>query len=404
MSKKSIEKVMSRLSENTQRTYITTIRKYEAFHGTTMEKLVEEALDEQTQQVPFHLLSVKSRLEDYQDFLIDDGFVHGTIIEYVAKLKTIYKKCGVVLPYIESPNPKRTKRREYIEFKDVLTKDELKMALREMKLPAQARAMAMIQGGLSNEECEHLTTRCFIDTTKRYHKCDDDVDALEWLADEGNPIIWVVKMIRQKTKKPYYAIIGAEAINIIARAKLYEMNLPKNNGVIPDKLLTMHKGSFGRVCRNVNDKLGLGMVAEESKLKPHNLRRFHATYIRGSALTYGEDSIITNAEIDEMQGRGKTAVQDTYIKTNPIRQKLLYAKVMNNVSLWHRYDYAIIDDDVVISAQDILAENKNLQKKVDDLNKIIEKREKSSQELNKLRNELGDDTFREIVDGILNAS
>lgn len=404
MSKKSIDKVMSRLSENTQRTYITTIRKYEAFHGTTFEALLEEALDEQTNQVPFHLLKIKGRLEDYQDYLIDNGFVHGTIIEYVAKLKTIYKKCGVVLPYIESPNPKRTKRREYIEFKDVLTKDELKLALREMKLPAQARAMAMIQGGLSNEECEHLTTRCFIDTTRQYHQCDDDVDALQWLADENHPIIWVVKMIRQKTKKPYYAIIGAEAVNVIASAKLYEMKLPSNKGVIPNKLLTMHKGSFGRVCRNVNDKLGFGLVSEEAKLKPHNLRRFHATYLNGVALNYAEHSLITNAEIDEMQGRGKTSVQDTYIKTNPIRQKVLYAKVMNNVSLFNEYTYEIFGNDVILSRVDPDKKTQKLEEEVKILSGKLQEKEEASEKVNALRKELGDDVLLQMVEEILNAS
>jgi len=404
MSKKSIEKVLGRLSENTQRTYLTTIKKYEEFHGTSIEALVEEALDEQTNQVPFHLLKVRDRLEDYQDYLIDGNYVHGTIIEYMAKIKTIYKRCNVILPYIEPVNPKQTRRREYIEYKDILTKEEIKSALKEMRLPAQARMMVMVQGGLSNAECDLLTTRCFIDTTKEHHKCDDDVDALRWLADENNPIIWVVKLIRQKTKKPYYALVGSEAVNIIAKAKLYEMDLPSNNNIIPSKLLTVHKGSFGRVCRNVNKKLGFGLVAEESKLRPHNLRRFHATYIGGSALSYEEHSLISNAEIDEMQGRGKTSVQDTYIKTNPIRQKVLYAKVMNNVSLFNEYTYEIINNDVIIHRVDVRKKTQKLEKEVKILSGKLKEKEKASEKVNALRKELGDDVLLQMVEEILNAS
>ena len=316
----------------------------------------------------------------------------------------VHHKNRVVLPYIEPLNAKRTRRNPIIEFSDVLTKDELRKVLPLMRLPVRARAMAMIQGGLSNEECEHLTTRAFIDELKPYHQKDNDVDALEWLADENHPVIWVTKLIRVKTGKPYYALIGAEAVNCIASAKLYEKDLPSNMGVIPSKLLNTHKMSINNVTQKLNKKLGLGQAGGENRLKPHALRRFHATYINGSALSYEEHSLISNAEIDEMQGRGKTSVQDTYIKTNPVRQKVLYAKVMNNVSLWHQYDYTIIDDDVIVSVVDPTDENKKLKKEVEVLSNQLQEKKKASEKVRKLREELGNDVFEEMIGEILNAS
>ena len=222
------------------------------------------------------------------------------------------------------------------------------------------------------------------------------------MADESHPIIWVTKLIRQKTKKPYYAIIGAEAVNKIAEAKLYEADLPRNNGQFPEKLLDMRKFSFNRVCSSVNKKLGFGLVSEESKLRPHMLRKFNATHIRGSALTYEEQSI-SNNEIDEMQGRGKTATQDTYIKTNPLEQKLIYAKVMNNLSLYHQYDYSIVDGDVVLKLRDPLSENKKLQKEVKKLNDELKVKRESSKKIRELRKELGEDVFDSMILEILSA-
>jgi hypothetical protein len=321
----------------------------------------------------------------------------------MARIKSVYNKNRINLPYIEPINPKRTKHREYIEYSDVLTKDEIKKALACMRLPAQARALTIIQGGLSNEECEHLTTRAFIDENYRYHQCDDDVDALRWLANPNHPIIWVTKLIRIKTGKPYYAILGAEAVNKIAEAKLHEKGMAKNNGIIPSKLLDTSKTGFQNTCRLVNRKCGFGLVAEESKFRSHNLRRFHATYIRGGVPTYEEKSRISLAEIDEMQGRGKTNVQDTYIKSNPLEQKLIYAKVMNNVSLWNQYDYEITDDDIIVYRVDQLLENQKLQKEVDDLQKKLEKKQIASQKVQMLRDELGDDAFKEMIGEILNA-
>ena len=403
MSKKSIDvlKFLNNASENTIKNYNTSIRKYEEFYGTSIEELVCEALEEQTNQVPSHMLKLIDRLEDFQNYLVDSGLVYGTIATYMTKIKSIYHKNRVVIPYIEPLNSKRVKRRDYIEFKDIPTKEEIKCALKHMRLPARARAMTMVQGGLSNEECEHLSLRAFLDETYKYHQCSDDLMALGWLSNEKNPIIWITKLIRVKTGKPYYALIGAEAVNMIASAKLYEYEL---KGEMSDKLLNTHKLGFNRVCREVCKKCGFPLVANESKIRPHMLRKFHSTNINGSALSYEESSVLSYSEIDEMQGRGKTDVQDTYIKTNPIKQKVLYAKVLNNVSLYHQYDYEILDDDVVLSVRDLTDENKKLAKKVKDLSSQLQQKQQASEKVNALREELGDDVLMEIVQGILDAS
>lgn len=395
-------KFISSMSDKTIEGYLLAIKKYESFHQMEIDELVCEALDEQTERVPEHMLRIIDRLEDFQEHLINEGLVHGTIQIYMGKIKSIYRKNRVSIPYITPLNPKRTKRREYIEYKDILTKEEIKKALQHMRLPMKARAMTIVQGGLSNEECEHLKLSSFINETRKYHMKDDIVSALEWLADENHPIIWATKLVRVKTGKPYYAIIGAEAVNKIAEAKLYEMGLPSYNPN-SDKLLKSSKETFINACQRINKRLGLGLVAEESKLRSHNLRRFHATHISGSALNYEEHSLITNAEIDEMQGRGKTSVQDTYIKTNPIRQKVLYAKVMNNVCLFHEYDYRIVGDDVQLRIHDPTSENQKLKEEVEKLNSQLQEKKKASEKVKKLREELGEETFDEMIGEILNA-
>ena len=410
MSKKSSQGVrclrfLDNLSSNSNLAYKQTIGKYEEFHNLSMQELIDEALMEQSDSnVPIHQLSVIDRIEEFQKYLINQDYVANTIKHHMTLIRAVYHKNRVELPYIESLNLKQCRQRDYIEYKDILTKDEIRCCLSHMRPPAVARAMVMAQGGLSNEECEHLTTRNFIDETYKYHQCDDDVDALKWLACPDHPIIWVTKLIRVKTGKPYYAIIGAEAINKVAEAKLYELGLPRNKSQIPEKLLSMSKQTFTHACTYTNKKCGLGQVAEQGKFRSHMLRKFHATNIRGSALTYEEHSRISNAEIDEMQGRGKTNVQDTYIKSNPLEQKLIYAKVMNNVSLYNEYTYEIIDDDVQIFLVDQLSENKKLKKQVDELERKLQKKNQASEKVKKLREELGNELFDEMIGEILNAS
>ena len=383
---------------------MASVKRYEQYHQMSIEELILEALEEQTNQVPPHMLKIIDRLEDYQEYLLSQDLVFSTIKEYTTKIKSIYHKNRVMIPYIEPVNPKTTKRNDAIEYENILTKEELIQAMKYMRLPQQARLLVMAQAGLSNEECEHLRLDSFLNETHKYHQSDDPVKALEWLADEHNPIIWVTRLIREKTKKPYYALIGAEAVNKIAEAKLYEMKLPSNHGEIPQKLLNQNKGSFWRTCTDLNKKLGLGEAGNHYRLRPHMIRKFHATYIKGSVLTYEESSLISNAEIDEMQGRGKTTVQDTYIKTNPIKQKCLYAKVLNNLSLTHQYDYELVDDDVILTLHSDVDENKKLADEVKRLSEKLHQKEKSSEKVNALRSELGDDGLMELIQGILDVS
>ena len=114
MSKKSSKclKFLKNVSENTYKSYLHAIRKYEKYHNLSMENLVKEALDEQSSNTPTHKLSIIDRLEDYQEYLINQDLVHGTINAYMTRIKSVYYKNRVSIPYIEPLNPKRTKRRD----------------------------------------------------------------------------------------------------------------------------------------------------------------------------------------------------------------------------------------------------------------------------------------------------
>ena len=105
-----------------------------------------------------------------------------------------------------------------------------------------------------------------------------------------------------------------------------------------------------------------------------------------------------------MQGRGKTSVQDTYIKSNPLKQKLLYAKVMNNVSLYHEYNYQLLDDDVIVKINDPSIENTQLRKEVKKLSDELQKKKKASDKVKELRKSLGEEGFNEMINEILNVS
>ena len=72
----------------------------------------------------------------------------------------------------------------------------------------------------------------------------------------------------------------------------------------------------------INDELEFGFKGSYRFLRPHTLRKFHASNIGLS-----EDNI------DLLQGRSRDSVHATYIKTNPSEFKKVYMSVMENVTI-----------------------------------------------------------------------
>ena len=109
MYKKSrvIENATAGLSERSIMTYNSAVHSYEKFHKTSIEKLVEEALNEQTERIPEHQLSLYDRLLDYRNYLMK-GNIGGTVSKYFQIIKTIYKRNRVTIPYL--PPEKKPKK------------------------------------------------------------------------------------------------------------------------------------------------------------------------------------------------------------------------------------------------------------------------------------------------------
>lgn len=392
------EQSIKRLRKNSWYSYNQAVKLYEEFHQTSMDSLIEEALSEQSDRVAEHELKIYDRIVDFREFLIDEGFKASTIQTHMTRIKSLYNKSRVRIPYIPQMDVINIKKSQPIGYDDLLTKEELVKAYDQFSsLKTKARFLAMVSGGLSNDECSNITTRQFIDDLYKYHQCDDDVDALKYLS-ESNNIIWVALLVRGKTAKPFYAVLSPECVQVTARAKLQEAQ----KGEIKEKLYG-NKNYFTQKCTRINTHLKFGIAGDgKGRFRSHMIRKYHATTLA--------DSHLSNQEIDELQGRGKTRVQEAYIKTNPNRQKILYAGIINQVSLFHEYEYEILNEhdpskmDVRLrvvnqreKSRKLEIENRNLHKKLDSSEEI-------RKELENLMEDKGKDTILNIFAELLNDS
>jgi len=394
MHKKSlVEEMFKNKSKNTIKNYRATVHKYEQFHDTSIEELVQEALAEQSARVPEHELKIYNRIIDFQDYLIAEGYVYKTIVLMVNRIRTIYRRSRVTLPYFPPLDAKHIKRNDFIEYHEVITKDEIRLALPYFKKNFQARIMLMATGGYSLEETRTLTVKQFLEELYPYHKSHDPNKAMKKIAAQDN-IIWVAKMLRVKTQKPYYGMCNPETTQAIAKSWI-----DRNITDIDIPLFRQNKNWVSNHMGKINDMLGFGKAGGFRRFTPHTLRRFNATNLSGADLTSEEQMKVRM--IDELQGRSMTDTQDRYIKTNPIKQKLLYAKVMNNVSLFNQYTYEIFDGEVVIHRVDPQKKIRNLADENKKLKEEVKYQQNADNELKKYIQSVGKDTFEERLSKLL---
>lgn len=381
------------LNKSSTSTYTSAVNAYTKFHQLNMDELINEALTEQENMVPEHQLKIYDRILSFREYNTEK-LLGNTVIAYETIIKQIYSNARVKIPTLPRINTKILRKNEALEFEDYLTKDELKRAMQYLSLPLQARFIGMVSSGSSNKEMDSFTTRQFIDDMYCYHQCDDDREALKYLANKNHHHIWCAKLIREKTQKPYYACFSPEAVQLIALVKYSEKKLKP-------KLYINDRSYFKDRLALINDKYGFGYAGGHRRLRPHMLRHFHATYISMSVLDYGEEAGLRNFEVDELQGRGKTKSQDTYIKTTRIRQKMLYAKVLNNISLFHEYEYEFRDGDVHIWLKDHRKKYDKLVRENQKMKSALENNNSVSDELKKYIEVVGYDNFKEGLSELL---
>lgn len=388
-----VGKVFQHMKPNTKRTYTTTINKYEKFHGYSFNELIEEALDEQEQRIPEHRLSIYDRIMDFRDYLIDN-YVFTTVNQDITRVKTVYKRSRVKLPYFPPLERKQCKQNPVIDYWEVLSKEEIREALDWFLPNMKARIMIMATGGYSLEETATMTIRQFVDDLYLYHQQDDPNRAMAVLSIKDN-IVWLTKMVRVKTGKSYYGVTNPETVQAIAQSwinhDIDDIDAPLFRQT--KQWVTQHMGE-------INDVLGFGQAGGFRRFTPHSLRRYNATNLGGASLSQKEELSINM--IDEIQGRAMSDVQDRYIKTNPIKQKLMYIKVMNNVSLFNQYTYEIFNGDIVVHRIDPNKKLEKLENENDILKQKLDNQHKADEELKKYIEIVGKDQFQERVLKLLN--
>ena len=326
-------------SNESIKSYRTVFNKYTEFHNMSLCELLGEAISEQEERIPENKLSIYDRIISFRNHLAENHMLN-TITNAISKIKTFYLYNRVYLPFIPPLNRKQVRKNDVISFEDLPTKDELREALRFADNNLSLWILVMISSGATRVEAKSMTNEMFFKGTLEYHKKDSFKDALKYLARRKN-IVCTCKLIRQKTDKPYYTFLNPECVQKIAKVKLKQ-----NDFDLKSPLLKYEINHVNYKFKLLNDYLGFGEVGGFSRLRPHMLRKFNATYLTQGCL---DDAILNMNIVDELHGRGKNKTRESYFKDNPEYLKLKYIKAMSNISLYYRYEYKIVNGRIKVS-------------------------------------------------------
>ena len=228
-------------------------------------------------------------------------------------MKTFYKHFEIELPVL--PDAKYNKLYE-TNYLDLPTKKHIRQALDIVGVDLRAVILFMSSSGTAKAETLSLKVEQFITGTQDYHDGGDIEVILNTLEHKRN-VVPTFYLKRIKTDKYYYTFCSPEASREIVKY------LKTRPGVkLSDPLFDFSASTLLARFQEINDGMGWGFKGKYRFFRSHALRKFHASNI-GLSAEY----------IDELQGRSKNMIHETYIKTNPEKLKSIYKSAMKNVMI-----------------------------------------------------------------------
>lgn len=267
------------IKKETIKQYRTTVKQYTEYYDMSLEELIDEAIDEETDvNINKRRRSIKTRLGQFRTHLVNETELKtSTIQARMQNLFTLYSHFDVELPNLPPLHKEETIETTYF---DLPTKKQIAMAIEIAGIRLASLILFMASSGTGRTECANLTIGDFIKACSMYHTKENIVDIIEELYGCPEPIIPTFYLFRQKTSKWYYTFCTPEATTAILEWLLLKLEICEAN----DEELTMEDSLWGLSTRqmtyhfsNINDELNFGFKGSYRFFRPHTLRKFMAS-------------------------------------------------------------------------------------------------------------------------------
>jgi integrase len=205
----------------------------------------------------------------------------------------------------------------------------------------------MSSSGISRIDVLNLTIADYLDATKEYHNADSVKKAIKEMRDTD--IIPTFHLTRQKTGLDYFTFCSHEAVKsinayLLTRTEILTRERP---------LFKLHERYINIIFERLNDDFQLGKVGNYNRLRPHMLRKYHASQLAEAGMS--------TDHINLLQGRKVNGVaHEHYIRIKPETLREEYIEAL---------PYLVIEDvnQYKTENQQLREENEHYKNNLDDL-------------------------------------
>ena len=300
------------LSTGSIKVYQHALGKYVDFNGMTLKELIMEADQEEEARIRWKLRTLKHRLIDFRNYLIEYGYAKETINTMMKRVMTFYRHYEIEIHHLPRVNIQST-----VEIR-LPTREDLQIAVESSKPLMKALILFLASSGMSKVDALKLTIDDFITATGPYHNTNNILKVLDNLKDRDD-VIPTFALTRTKTNKFHYTFCSPEAVTAIVNY-LYSR---KDKLTYNSRLFKVSYHWLTIKFEDLNESLQLGVTDgnKYSVLRCHTLRKYHATTLRNDGLSIDI--------INSFQGKAKNKVDSVYFVDTPEHLKERYEEHVN---------------------------------------------------------------------------
>lgn len=296
------------------------LQHYERFQEATLEELIAEAEAEEDEGIRWKHRKLKKRLIAYTNHL-QKTMMYSSAKVYLLTAKAFYKHFEIEIHSTPPLNKKNSNLPVPISFKDLVDKDIIKQALEITTPLLQAVILFMASSGCSRKETLNLTIRDYMESVEEYTQGMDFYERLRFLVDNEH-VVPTFRLRRQKTNKYYYTFCSPEASQKIAYYLIIRCHLEYD---LDEKLFDIGEHHISTKFIQINDYLGLGKKGTYNRMRPHMLRKFHASALVNDGMSMDD--------VNSMQGKSKNKTDEAYFFDDPDKLKERYIQHLNAVTI-----------------------------------------------------------------------
>ena len=343
-------------SPSTQTTYTRSIRYYEKLTQHSIQECLDIADDEEYNNIRWKNTQTRKWILAYREQLYQEYNV-STAQLYLTAILTLYRHFEITIPQLPYYSTKHLKHTPPINYNDLPDRTILQECLQIASPLVKSIILFMSSSGISRVDLLNLTIGDYLDATNDFHDHQESVKyAIKDMRDED--IVPVFYLKRQKTGLEYFTFCSHEAIKSINAYLLTRTDILTRSR----PLFKINPRYINMIFERLNGYFQLGKVGNYNRLRPHMLRKYHASQLAAAGMS--------TEHINLLQGRKVSGVaHEHYIRVNPDRLRDEYIECL---------PFLVIEEvDRFRTENEILKEeNREYKEREDKINSILERLDK----------------------------